>query len=109
VFAVSGRRIVTPAAGVLERISRRTAIEFASAAGLAVEQRALPLAELRAADEVFLSSTCGGVIPVASIDGVPVGGHAPGKSGPIGTSLQAAYRALRENPRYVEAKAHATS
>ena len=108
--AVSGRRIVTPAAGVLERISRRTAIELASAAGLAVEQRALPVAELCAADEVFLSSTGGGVIPVAQIDGVPACGRAPGgKSGPIGTSLQAAYRALRENPRYVEAKAHATS
>ncbi|HEY8708586.1 MAG TPA: aminotransferase class IV, partial [Burkholderiaceae bacterium] len=49
VFAVNGRRVITPAAGVLEGISRRTAIELAAAAGLAVEQRALPVAELRAA------------------------------------------------------------
>jgi branched-chain amino acid aminotransferase len=107
VFAVSGRRVVTPAAGVLEGISRRTVIELASAAGLVVEQRALPVAELRAADEVFLTSSGGGVIPVASIEGVPVGGRAPGKFGPVSASLQAAYWALHEDPRYVEAVAYA--
>ena len=56
VFAVFGRgraRVVTPAAGVLEGISRRTAIELAQAAGHAVEQRLLPVDELRRADEIF--------------------------------------------------------
>jgi branched-chain amino acid aminotransferase len=103
VFAVGGGHLVTPAAGVLEGISRRTVIELAKAVGLPVEQRTLPVAELRAADEVFLSSSGGGVIPIASVDGVPVGGRAKGEFGPISRRLQAAYWALHGDPRYTEA------
>jgi branched-chain amino acid aminotransferase len=102
VFAVSGGALVTPAAGVLEGISRRTVIELAAAAGLPVQQRPLPVAELLAADEVFLSSTGGGVIPIASVDGVPVGGRARGQFGPVSTQLQAAYWALHDDARYTE-------
>ena len=106
VFAVFGSgaqaRVVTPASGVLEGISRRTAIELAQAAGFTVEQRLLPVAELRAADEIFLSSTGGGVIPIASLDGVAVGGRAPGDFGPVCTLLQQRYWGLHDDPRYTE-------
>ena len=104
VFAVvEGGVLVTPDAGVLEGISRRTVLELARAAGLAVEVRALPVGELRRASEVFLSSTGGGVIPIARVDGAPVGGRAAGQFGPVSERLQAAYWALHEDPRYVEA------
>jgi branched-chain amino acid aminotransferase len=104
VFAVvEGGALVTPDAGVLEGISRRTVLELARAAGLAVEVRPLPVAELRRASEVFLSSTGGGVIPIARVDGEPVGGRAAGRFGPVSERLQAAYWALHEDPRYVEA------
>jgi aromatic-L-amino-acid decarboxylase len=56
----------------------------------------------------FLStSSGGGVIPVASIEGVRVGGRAPGEFGPVSASLQAAYWALHEDPRYVDAVLYA--
>ena len=104
VFAVAeGGALVTPDAGVLEGISRRTVLELARAAGLAVEVRPLPVAELRRASEVFLSSTGGGVIPIARVDGEPVGGRAAGQFGPVSERLQAAYWALHEDPRYVDA------
>jgi branched-chain amino acid aminotransferase len=107
VFAVFGAgtraRIATPAAGVLEGISRRTVIELAAAAGRPVEQRPLHVDELRRADEVFLSSTGGGVIPVSHVDGVAVGGRRAGDFGPVSAQLQAAYWALHEDARYVEA------
>jgi branched-chain amino acid aminotransferase len=104
VFAVvEGGVLVTPDAGVLEGISRRTVLELARGAGLAVEVRPLPAAELRRASEVFLSSTGGGVIPIARVDGEPVGGRTPGVFGPVSEKLQAAYWALHEDPRYVEA------
>jgi branched-chain amino acid aminotransferase len=103
VFVVKDGVVATPAAGVLEGISRRTVIELARAAGLDLQQRAVTTAELRRADEVFLSSTGGGVIPIASVDGVPVGGRAKGVFGPISEQLQRAYWALHEDPRYVEA------
>lgn len=106
VFAVfdgpGGVRLVTPAAGVLEGVSRRTTIELARAQGFEVQTRALPTAELRAADEVFLTSSGGGVIAVSQVDGVAVAGRPTGSFGPVTERLQAAYWRLHEDPRYVE-------
>ncbi len=102
VFVVKGRTLATAAGGVLEGVSRRTVIELARAAGFDVQQRAVGVDELRAADEVFLSSTGGGVIPVASVDGVLVAGRAKGRFGPVSEQLQQAYWALHEDTRYTE-------
>ena len=107
VFAVVGGTLVTPEAGVLEGISRRTVIEMAGAAGLPVRVEPLPVATLRAADEVFLSSTGGGVIAVSHLDGVAVGGRAAGEFGPITRRLQDAYWALHDDPRMTEAVVYA--
>lgn len=110
VFAVFGdgadtraTRVVTPVAGVLEGVSRRTVIEMAGAAGYTVEQRLLDVEELRRADEIFLSSTGGGVIPISHLDGVAVAGRRAGDFGPVSARLQARYWALHDEPRYVEA------
>jgi branched-chain amino acid aminotransferase len=103
IFAVFGQRtVVTPAAGVLEGISRRTVIELAQDAGLEMQVRRLPIEELKRADEVFLSSTGGGVIPIATLDGAPVGGRERGRFGPVSERLQATYWALHDDPKYVE-------
>lgn len=102
VFAVLGRTVVTPVAGVLEGISRRTVIELAAREGLDMQVRALPVDELRRADEVFLSSTGGGVIAIAQLDGVSIGGRPAGVFGPVTQPLQDAYWALHEDPRCVE-------
>ena len=106
VFAVFGSgtsaRVVTPAVGVLEGISRRTVIELARGRGLAVREAPLPAADLRRADEVFLSSTGGGVIGISRVDGVPVGGRPAGEFGPVTRALQDAYWGLHEDSRYVE-------
>jgi len=102
VFAVVDGGLVTPQAGVLEGISRRTVIEMARAAGLTVRVEPLPAATLRAADEVFLSSTGGGVIAVSHLDGVAVGGRAAGEFGPVTRQLQQAYWALHDDPRFTE-------
>ena len=48
-------------------------------------------AELRRADEVFVTGTMGELVPVLAVDGVPVGGRAP-RAGDRG--LTAAFRAL---------------
>ena len=80
--------LVTPAEGVLEGITRRTVIEMAAALGLPVQQRALPAAELRAAREVFLTSSGGGVLPVTRVDGAPVG---DGQVGPVTRRLVETY------------------
>ena len=102
VFAWVDGELLTPAAGVLEGVSRRTVIELARAEGLPVREALLPVAALRRAEEVFLSSTGGGVIGISRVDGVPVAGRAAGEFGPVTRRLQAAYWGLHEDARFVE-------
>lgn len=68
VFCVKDGRVLTPDAGVLEGISRKTAIEIAESLGLPVEVRPIPVAEFLEADEVFLTSSGGGIVPVVTVN-----------------------------------------
>ena len=61
---------------------------MAEADGLEVETRPLPLDEFWQADEVFLSSSGGGVIPVARVDDRT---FSNGAAGPVATRLRAMY------------------
>lgn len=102
VFAAVDGTLVTPERGVLEGVTRRTMLELARGAGIPVRVGPLPAADLRRADEVFLSSTGGGAIGISSVDGVPVGGREAGDFGPVTRRLQQAYWDLHEDPRFVE-------
>ena len=88
VFAVFGDTVVTSDHGVLHGITRRTVLEMAAEAGLSTESRPLPLEEFWTADEVFLSSSGGGVIPVAQVDDRTFSNAAPG---PVATDLRKHY------------------
>ncbi len=97
VFAVHNGAISTPDRGVLEGITRKTIIELAAEHGIPLEARPVPADELRQADEVFLSSTAGGVIPVTTVDGKAVGDGGPG---PVTLRLSKAYWELHDDPRF---------
>ena len=97
IFAVKGNTLTTPEKGVLEGITRKTAIEIATAYGYTVEQRNLPADEALAADEVFVTSTAGGIIPIAKIDKRAIGRNVPGL---VTRKLQEKYWALHEDPQY---------
>jgi branched-chain amino acid aminotransferase len=97
VFCVRSGVVVTPREGVLEGISRRTVIEIAASLGLPVELRALPAEELRSADEAFLSSSGGGVLPVTRVDGRVLGNGAPG---PVTQRLLKTYWDWHRDPAY---------
>jgi branched-chain amino acid aminotransferase len=79
IFALSNGRLVTPDRGMFEGITRRTVIELAEDLQVPVDVRALPAAELRGAQEVFLTSTAGGIMPVTIVDGTKVGTGEPGR------------------------------
>jgi len=96
-FALIDGRLQTPQRGVLEGITRKTVVELAEAAGWPVEFVALPAADLARAAEVFLTSTAGGVMPVARIDGRPVG---VGRPGPVTQRIRELYWAAHEDPKY---------
>ena len=68
VFAFTGDRLVTSDHGMLEGVSRRTVIEMAREIGMNVEIRPLPLTEFMESDEVFISTSGGGVIGLTKVD-----------------------------------------
>lgn len=78
VFAWTRGVLATPDRGVFEGITRRTVIELAREMPMPVEVRPVPIGDLRGADEIFLTSTAGGVVPVTRLDGKPVGIGTPG-------------------------------
>jgi branched-chain amino acid aminotransferase len=92
IFVVSEGRIATPVSGVLEGITRRSVIELCGDLGLPIEVRPVPVAELRDADEIFLSTTAGGVMPAARIDGRIMSNDRPG---PISLQVHDAFWSRR--------------
>jgi branched-chain amino acid aminotransferase len=90
VFAVRGGELTTPTltTGILAGITRQRVIELARAAGLAAGEGDLYPDDLRAADEVFITSSIRGVMPVSQVDDRTISTGAPG---PITTQLMAAW------------------
>lgn len=97
VFVVKGDRLVTPDAGALMGVTRRTVLELAPEVGLAPEIRPLPFEELNEADEVFMATTGGGVTPVREVNGRVFSNGAPGART---LALLEAYQRLRASGRY---------
>jgi branched-chain amino acid aminotransferase len=97
IFAVNGNTITTPARGVLEGITRRTVIELATGYDFQVIQDYLSADKARSADEMFVTSTAGGVIPITKIDGHKISSGTPG---PVTQELQGGYWMVHEDPRY---------
>ena len=73
VFAYVDGRWLTPGSGTLQGITRRSVIELAALGLQAVDQDRLTAFDLSRAQEVFITSTAGGIMPVTIIDGEPVG------------------------------------
>mgnify|MGYP001765354214 FL=1 len=97
VFCIGHGTLVTPAEGMLEGITRRTVVEMAHRLGLPVEIRALPADELRRAQEVFISTSGGGVLPVTRVDQQTIG---DGRPGPITRRLVQTYWDWHTDPAY---------
>ena len=98
VFALVDGRLLTPASGTLHGITRKTVMELASEQGLEVEAKEIPEDQFRRGTELFATTTAGGVMPITSLDGEPVG---DGKVGPVTRRLRDAYWAAHEDPRYI--------
>ncbi len=97
VFTVEDGCIATPNIGVLEGITRKTVIELASKLGIPLGERAVPADEVRRADEVFATSTAGGIMPVTEVDGKAVDG---GKPGVVTLRLREAYWGLHRDSSF---------
>ena len=97
IFALFGGRLVSPDSGVLEGITRRTVLELCDQLNIRGELGRFTANDLRGADEVFLSSTAGGIMPVRKVDEKKVGDGVPG---PVTKRLTELYWQLHEDPAY---------
>lgn len=97
VFAVKGDTVVTPELGVLEGITRRTVLEICKALELKTEARALPLDELLEADEIFISSSGGGAMPITRVNNRVFGN---GRAGPTSVRVADQYWEWARSAKY---------
>jgi len=90
-FVVNNGALFTPGLeiGLLAGITRMRVIELARGAGIDVTEGKLLPADVRGADEVFITSSIRGVLPVARVDGNTLAGTVPG---PITTRMMTLYQ-----------------
>ena len=89
IFMVKGGKVVTPSFGCLEGITRQATMDLCAMEGIPALQANITAGELRDADEIFFTSTAGGIMGVSAIDGKPVGGRKG--VGPITSRLHDLY------------------
>jgi branched-chain amino acid aminotransferase len=77
VFVVRGDRVTTPplSSGCLPGVTREVLLTDIRVPGVVFEERDLQLADLEAADEVFITSTTRDLLPVLSIEGLRLRGQ----------------------------------
>jgi branched-chain amino acid aminotransferase len=92
VFFVIDDVVLTPDAGVLEGITRKSVIEICKDLGIPAKAGKVTADQAREADEIFLATTAGGVMPASRIDGRIMGNDRPG---PISTKIKDAFWAKR--------------
>lgn len=98
VFCVVEGKVLTARSGVLDGITRRTALELCQAQGIPCAETEISQAQFLEADEIFITSTAGGIMPVTRVEGRILGNGAPG---PITSKLATAYEALHSDERYL--------
>ncbi len=99
IFLVRDGRLLTPARHCLKGITRATVLEIAAEQGLATEEGDFPADELPLAEEVFFSSSAGGIFPVTRVDRRPIG---QGVAGPVTEVIRETYWRWRLDPRQTE-------
>src|SRR5262249_5793134 len=86
VFFVKDGVLLTPPleAGILAGVTRQVVLELARGLEIAAREEPVAVKDVLAAEEAFLCSTTREVMPIATVDGAPVG---RGRPGPISLRL----------------------
>ncbi|MBL8048007.1 MAG: branched-chain-amino-acid transaminase [Chthonomonas sp.] len=94
IFLIQGNKVRTPhpSCGILQGVTRNTAMELAVAAGYKMVEEVLTPFDIFTADEAFLTGTAAEIIGMVSLDGRKIG---DGKPGPITRKLMEAYAKVR--------------
>ncbi|POS81069.1 hypothetical protein DHEL01_v200536 [Diaporthe helianthi] len=89
--------LYTPDRGVLEGVTRKSVFDVCSSLGIPVRMEVVPVERAYQCDEIFMCTTAGGIMPITSLDGLPV---THGKVGPITKKMWDAYWYMHYDPTY---------
>lgn len=98
IVLVKDGTLYTPDRGVLEGVTRRTVMEIARSNGIQVRLEPVPVELAYTCDEMFMCTTAGGIMPITSLDGLPIGKDA--KIGPVTSMIWDTYWALHYDPTH---------
>ncbi|MEW6553991.1 MAG: aminotransferase class IV [Actinomycetota bacterium] len=92
-FLVRRGKLATPGVecGLLPGVTREAVMELCEEYGVACDTAFLSLEDLLGADEAFFTMSTGEIVPIAEVEGTPIGLRCPG---PITIRLSAAYHDL---------------
>ena len=94
-FVVRERTLLTsPLGGILPGVTRGLVIDLARANGITAVEREITTADLRLADEAFLTSSMIEIVPIVQVDDGALG---KGHPGPVTGKLQKLYQASVKN------------
>lgn len=95
IFAVKDGMLLAPPPSnlILTGITCDVVLELAAAHGIPYALRAISEAELRSADELWMTSSTKEIMPIVQLDGAPVGKGAPG---PLARQMDALYQDFKQ-------------
>ncbi|KAK5224582.1 hypothetical protein LTR99_004715 [Exophiala xenobiotica] len=89
--------LYTPDRGVLKGVTRKSVGDAAKANGIEMRIEFVPTEMAYQCDECFMCTTAGGVMPITTMDGQPIG---DGKIGPVTKKIWDTYWALHYDDEY---------
>ncbi|RJP69690.1 MAG: branched-chain amino acid transferase [Candidatus Abyssobacteria bacterium SURF_17] len=97
VWIIKDGELRTPDSGCLLGITRLTVFDLAKEMNIPAKACKIPAQAVREADEIFMCTTAGGIMPVKSVDDIPISG---GKPGSITMRLHEAFWKAHDRPEY---------
>ncbi|KAI9932390.1 hypothetical protein ASPWEDRAFT_171483 [Aspergillus wentii DTO 134E9] len=97
IFLVKNDALYTPDRGVLLGITRKSVIDVARANKMDIHVGVIPVEDAYHCDEIFMSTTAGGIMPITSFDGQSVG---KGQVGPVTKKVWDRYWEMHYDPAY---------
>jgi branched-chain amino acid aminotransferase len=99
IFSVDDNGLNTPVSGVLEGITRQTAIDLAKELKIPTKEISITSEKFKNSIEAFATSTAGGIIPITKIDGKVIGN---GTIGTITSKIKDLYWEKHTDPDWSE-------
>ena len=79
IVVVKEGQLYTPDSGCLDGITRQSVCELAETLDIATHIERVHVEQLFQADEAFLTTSAGGIVPISSVDDIRLGDGTPGK------------------------------